>query len=158
MKLLEHWHNFLRKEVIRGITRSSGHDKGTICKWIDLAGKHCEEMTDYFLRNLHLDRVQVDEIWSYIKKRKNIIRGDPEDCGELYTLTAIKKDARLFISHYKGERRTKDATELFRRRGEAMCSWFPIQAWSMPKFAEKERLDEPSKWFNVSYLATQRKL
>ena len=58
------------KGSIRGVARSSGHDKGTICKWVDLAGKHCEEVTDYFLRDLHLDRVQVDEIWSYIKKAK----------------------------------------------------------------------------------------
>ncbi len=46
----------------------SGHDKSTICKWVDLAGEHCKEVTDYFLRELRLDRVQVDEIWSYIKK------------------------------------------------------------------------------------------
>jgi diaminopimelate decarboxylase len=58
------------KGSICGVARSSGHDKGTICKWVDLAGKHCEEVTDYFLRDLHLDRVQVDEIWSYIKKAK----------------------------------------------------------------------------------------
>jgi hypothetical protein len=24
----------------RGVARSRGHDKGTICKWVDLAGKH----------------------------------------------------------------------------------------------------------------------
>jgi len=36
------------KGSIRGVARSSGHDKGTICKWVDLAGKHCEEVTDYF--------------------------------------------------------------------------------------------------------------
>ncbi len=56
------------KGSIRGAARSSGHDKSTICRWIDLAGKHCSEVTDYFLKELSLDRVQVDEIWSYIKK------------------------------------------------------------------------------------------
>ena len=56
------------KGSIRGVARSSGHDKSTICRWIDLAGKHCREVTDYYLKELHLDRVQVDEIWSFIKK------------------------------------------------------------------------------------------
>ena len=56
------------KGSIRGVARSSGHDKSTICRWIDLAGKHCREVTDYFLKELYLDRVQVDEIWSFIKK------------------------------------------------------------------------------------------
>lgn len=50
------------KGSIRGVVRSSGHDKGTVCKWVDLACKHREEVTDYFLRDLHLDRVQMDEI------------------------------------------------------------------------------------------------
>ena len=56
------------KGSIRGAARSSGHDKSTICRWVDLAGKHCREVTDYFLKELCLDRVQVDEIWSFIKK------------------------------------------------------------------------------------------
>ena len=41
------------KGSIRGASRSSGHDKSTICRWIDLAGKHCKEVTDYFLKELH---------------------------------------------------------------------------------------------------------
>ena len=49
------------KGSIRGAARISGHDKGTICKWVDLAGKHCREVTDYFLKELRLDRVQVDQ-------------------------------------------------------------------------------------------------
>jgi hypothetical protein len=56
------------KGSIRGAGRISGHDKGTICRWVDLAGKHSQEVTDYFLKELRLDRMQVDEIWSYIKK------------------------------------------------------------------------------------------
>jgi hypothetical protein len=58
------------KGSIRGVARATHHDKNTVCKWVDLAGKHSEEVSDYFLQDLHLDRVQVDEIWSYIKKAK----------------------------------------------------------------------------------------
>ena len=58
------------KGSIRGVARSTGHDKNAICGWVDMAGSHCREVTDYYLTELHLDRVQVDEIWSYIKKRK----------------------------------------------------------------------------------------
>ena len=54
---------------IRGVARSTGHDKNAICRWVDMAGSHCREVNDYYLTELHLDRVQVDEIWSYIKKR-----------------------------------------------------------------------------------------
>jgi hypothetical protein len=59
---------FPEKCSIRGISRATGHDKNMVMKWIDLAGQHCQEVNDYFLKDLELDRVQVDEIWSYIKK------------------------------------------------------------------------------------------
>ncbi|HJH28194.1 MAG TPA: hypothetical protein C5S51_00605 [Methanosarcinaceae archaeon] len=58
------------KGSIRGTARASGHDKDTICRWLDIAGAHCQEVTDYFFQELELGQVQIDEIWSYIKKSK----------------------------------------------------------------------------------------
>ncbi|WP_229389261.1 hypothetical protein [Methanosarcina sp. DH2] len=60
------------KGGIRGVARATGHDKDTICRWLKIAGTHSEEVTTYFLRNLNLKRVEVDEIWSYIKKSKKM--------------------------------------------------------------------------------------
>ncbi|BBL63429.1 hypothetical protein [Methanosarcina mazei] len=58
------------KGSIRGVARATGHGKDTICRWLEIAGTHAEEFTIYFLKNLTLTRVEVDEIWSYIKKAK----------------------------------------------------------------------------------------
>ena len=58
------------KGSIRGVARATGHGKNTICRWLKIAGTHSKEVTTYFLRNLNLKRVEVDEIWSYIKKAK----------------------------------------------------------------------------------------
>ena len=58
------------KGSIRGVARATGHGKDTICRWLDIAGIHSKEVTTYLLRNLNLTRVEVDEIWSYIKKAK----------------------------------------------------------------------------------------
>lgn len=58
------------KGSIRGTARATGHDKDSICRWLDIAGSHCKEVTDYYIQDLDLAQVQVDEIWSYIKKRK----------------------------------------------------------------------------------------
>jgi hypothetical protein len=38
--------------------------------WINVAGEHCKEVNEFFIQDLDLDQVQVDEIWSYIKKGK----------------------------------------------------------------------------------------
>ena len=57
---------------IRGFARATRHSKNTICRWLEIAGTHSKEVTTYFLRNLNLNRVEVDEIWSYIKKSKKM--------------------------------------------------------------------------------------
>lgn len=56
------------KGSIRGTARATGHDKDAICRWLKIAGEHSKEVTEYFLNDLKLASVQVDEIWSYIKK------------------------------------------------------------------------------------------
>jgi len=58
------------KGSIRGLARSSRHGRDTISRWITAAGKHSKQFNDYVLSNLKLNRIQIDEIWSFIKKRK----------------------------------------------------------------------------------------
>jgi hypothetical protein len=58
------------KGSIRGLARATNRSQNTISGWIKVAGDHCSEVNEYYSNNLKLERVQVDEIWSYIKKTK----------------------------------------------------------------------------------------
>jgi len=58
----------VEKGSIRGTARAMGVDKDTVASWLKRAGEHCEEVTDYLLRDLKLSQVQIDEIWSFVKK------------------------------------------------------------------------------------------
>ena len=60
------------KGGIRGLARATGYDKDTIQKWVKRAGEHAKAVTEYFMHDLQLTRVQVDEIWSFIKKNKKM--------------------------------------------------------------------------------------
>ncbi len=73
-----------------------------------------KEVNDYYLNDLKLERVQVDEIWSYIKKKKNLKESDSIDFGDAYSLKAMKPDTKLFISHHEGKRTSEDIQELFK--------------------------------------------
>lgn len=48
----------------------------------------------------------------YKKKEKNV-KPDEEDVGDFYSLTAMKPDTRLFLSHHEGGRTIDDALALF---------------------------------------------
>lgn len=61
---------FPEKGSIRGLERATNHSQDTISKWIKVAVDHCNEVNEYYLNDLRLERVQIDEIWFYIKKRR----------------------------------------------------------------------------------------
>lgn len=63
-----------------------------------------------------------------LKKEKSVKDNDPENCGDVYTLTAIKTETRLFISHHEGDRSTGAAINLFRdvERRRSIHSPIPV--------------------------------
>lgn len=41
-----------------------------VLSWIEKAGNHAEEFTDFMVKNMELDQVQIDEFWSFIQKKR----------------------------------------------------------------------------------------
>jgi len=52
--------------------RQKGVTADSVLSWIEKAGNHAEEFTDFMTQNMELDRVQIDEFWSFIQKKKKI--------------------------------------------------------------------------------------
>lgn len=63
-----------------------------------------------------------------LKKERNLKDSDSLDLGDAYSLTAMKPDTRLFISHHEGKRTTEDARDLFRdiERRRSIASPIPV--------------------------------
>lgn len=55
---------------IRGTARATGVKKDTVATWLKRAAKHTEEVSQHLMKNLKLTQVQVDEIWSFIQKKR----------------------------------------------------------------------------------------
>lgn len=60
------------KGSIRGVERVTGIHRDIISDWIKRAGEHCEAVSNMLIKDLNLDQVQVDEIWTYVKKKTKI--------------------------------------------------------------------------------------
>lgn len=54
--------------------RQSGITADTVLSWIKKAGKHCDEFTQYMQQEMHLEQVQIDEFWSFIRKKRKILQ------------------------------------------------------------------------------------
>lgn len=92
---------------IRSTCRMTGTAKGTVLRLLADVGAVCSAYQDQALRNLPCQRVQVDEIWSFVgAKEKNTpreLRGTAER-GDVWTWTAICADTKLVPSWYVGVR------------------------------------------------------
>ena len=58
---------------VRATARLLGLDKDTVNRVILRAGEHCAHVLSGLLISLKLTEVQLDELWTFIKKRKFII-------------------------------------------------------------------------------------
>jgi transposase-like protein len=55
---------------IRATARIKKVDKDTVAAWLDKASRHMEAVSQYLMVNLHFEEAQLDEFWSFVKKRK----------------------------------------------------------------------------------------
>jgi IS1 family transposase len=92
---------------MRSISRVVDVSFNTIDKLLQDAGTACSEFHDRAVRGVKSQRVQCDEIWSFVHaKAKNVptAKAAPEGAGDIWTWTAFDADNKLIISWAVGGR------------------------------------------------------
>lgn len=90
---------------IRATERMTDVQAKTIGRFALQLGAGAERLHNRIARDLRCSLVQVDEVWSYVKKKQ--ARVTPEDgpeVGEAYTFVAIDALSRFAVSYYVGKR------------------------------------------------------
>lgn len=97
---------------IRATVRMTGVAKNTVTKLLVDLGSACAKYQDRVMRDLPTERLQCDEIWSFVyAKKKNV----PEEkqgefgYGDVYTWVALDADTKLVVTYLVGERTQEDA-------------------------------------------------
>jgi transposase-like protein len=60
----------VEKNGIRAIERIMDIHRDTISNLIDDLAKHAREVTHFLITNIGLSHIEVDEMWSFVKKKK----------------------------------------------------------------------------------------
>lgn len=102
---------------IRSTARTVDVSKNTVLRLLTVAGTACAAYQDATLRDLNCQRVEVDEIWSFVyAKEKNVpvAKNPPQAAGDVWTWTAIDPDTKLAISWRVGDRTADTANEFMK--------------------------------------------
>ncbi len=90
---------------IRAIERMTGVHRDTIMRLGVRVGQGCAKVLDAKMRDLPCERLEMDEIWGFIgKKQRNLMVGDDETLGDVWTFCAIDSDTKLVPSFKVGKR------------------------------------------------------
>jgi IS1 family transposase len=97
---------------IRATVRMTGVAKNTVTKLLVDMGTVCSALQDRTLRGLTCERIQVDEIWSFVyAKEKNVTAEKrAEGAGDAWTWVAIDADTKLVPTYRIGTRDLNEAT------------------------------------------------
>ena len=99
---------------IRSTVRMTGVAKNTVQKLLLELGEACARYQDEAMRNLKCQRLQCDEIWSFVyAKEKNVTQtmAETQVAGSVWTWTAIDADTKLIPCWLVGRRDVGCATE-----------------------------------------------
>lgn len=92
---------------MRSISRVCDVSINTVSKLLDEAGRAALAFHDENVRGLQSQRVQCDEIWSFVyAKNKNVVdaKSPPKGAGDVWTWTALDADSKLICSWAVGQR------------------------------------------------------
>jgi IS1 family transposase len=92
---------------LRATARMTGVARMTIEKLLRDLGAACAKYQDEHLRNLRCNRIQCDEIWSFVYAKAKNVPTDKQGqfgYGDVWTWTALDADSKLMVSWLVGTR------------------------------------------------------
>lgn len=90
---------------MRSTSRIANCSINTVTALLTEVGGRCARYQDEHIRNLICQKVEVDEIWSFVHtKAKNMTPEKEGKAGDAWTWVAMDPDTKLIITFYLGKR------------------------------------------------------
>ena len=95
----------LEGNSVSSVERVTAVHHSTILKLLVLAGEKAERVMAEKIRNLSVRDVELDEAWSFIKKKEKRVRPDEDpNLGDCYVFVGIERHSKLVLNIAMGKR------------------------------------------------------
>lgn len=89
---------------IRATARVFDVDPNTIETWLKQAAEHMEAVSAYFIHDLELTQVQVDELWALLGRRDSDEEGGAKQRGKRWVWAGMDPESKLMLGYVIGDR------------------------------------------------------
>ena len=95
---------------IRAVERLTRVHRDTIMRLGVRVGDGCAALHDEMMRFVQVNRLELDELWSYVgKKQRKLTQTDAADIGDQYVFIGIDATRKAIISYRVGKRDGENA-------------------------------------------------
>ena len=118
----------LKRMTIADIAEVLEVTEETVLRWLERAYSKSKEINEYLLRNLKVTQVQLDELWTFVRRKisKDAKQGEvespPESCdGRQWWWVGFDPESRLLLSVVVGPRCYQVALQLIQAISIIVC-------------------------------------
>ena len=100
---------------VRAVARIHGVKPDVVLEWLKKAGQHCQALSECMMRDLHVTQVQLDELWTFVRKKERMLKGWERlhsEWGDTWIWVAFDPVHKLVIAVLVGERSEEEAVGL----------------------------------------------
>lgn len=121
---------------LRSVTRLTGIHRTTVMNLLVRFGDGCRQFLDEEMRGLTLDHVEVDEIWTFVAKKRASLHVEDRDnplIGDMYLWVPLDQETKLVPTFAIGKRSADMARRL------------------MVDLASRLNMPRPQDWWNQAF-------
>jgi IS1 family transposase len=109
---------------INACARIARVNKRTVLRLLFVAGQRCAKLMDTRMRNLSIEDIQADEIWTFVEKKDKHLRptDNPLLVGDQYTYVAVDPKTKLVITFHVGKRNVSSTVDFMMDLAERLTS------------------------------------
>ncbi len=90
---------------IRSVERLTGVHRDTIMRLGVRVGEGCARLHDYFMCDLNVAAIELDELWSFVgKKQRRLKPEDSREKGDYYTFIGLDAVNKAIVAYRTGKR------------------------------------------------------
>lgn len=105
------------------------------------AGERCEALTEDKMRDLPCQLVEVDEIWTYVKKKqKNVKEGESWEYGSKFCLIGIDLQTKLIPTFSLGDRDRETAIDFMLKLKERVSQTIQLSTDAFTPFVDAVKI------------------
>jgi len=94
---------------IRATARLHDVHKNTILRLGLKVGEGCTALHGKLMKNLNVSRIELDEVWSFVKKkRRNVDAEDPDTVGDQFIYLAMDSTGKAILTWLVGKRNARN--------------------------------------------------